>query len=230
MRELRVRFGEREVSGLLQPAAAGRRGTLVLGHGAGADMRHRNMAALAEAFAGVGLATFRFNFPFKEAGKSRVDSQAVATATIAAALASAQREADGPHLLGGHSYGGRMASHAVIEHGLAVAGLIFCSFPLHATGRPGTARADHLAAISAPMLFLCGSRDTMAQTPLLEDVVAGVGGTLQRLDTADHGYRVLKRSRQRTDDVFEEIAGHASAWLDALFGAPRDGLGGEEKR
>lgn len=230
MRELRIRFGEREVSGLLQPAGARHRGTLAFGHGAGADMRHRNMAALAEAFAGIGLATLRFNFPFKEAGKSRVDSQAVATATIAAALASARREADGPQLLGGHSYGGRMASHAVIEHGLDVAGLVFCSFPLHATGRPGTARADHLAAISAPMLFLCGSRDTMAQAPLLEDVVAGVGGTLRRLDTADHGYRVLKRSRQRAGDVFEEIAGHASAWLDAVFGAPGDGLGAEEKR
>lgn len=219
MRELRIRFGEREVGGLLLPAAAAHRGTLVLGHGAGAAMRHRNMAALAAAFAGVGLATLRFNFPFKEAGKSRVDGQAVATATIAAALASARREAEGPYLLGGHSFGGRMASHAVIEHGLTVAGLVFCSFPLHATGRPGTNRADHLADIAAPMLFLSGSRDTMAQSPLLEDVVAGVGGTLRRLDTADHGYRVLKRSRQRPDDVFEEIAGHASAWLDELFAA-----------
>lgn len=219
MRELRIRIAEREVGGLLQPAQAGHRGTLVFGHGAGADMRHRNMAALADALAAGGLATLRFNFPFKEAGKSRVDSQAVATATIAAALASARTEAEGPYLLGGHSFGGRMASHAVLEHGLEVAGLIFCSFPLHATGRPGTARADHLAGIGAPMLFLSGSRDTMAQAPLLEDVVAGVGATLRRLDTADHGYRVLKRSRQCADDVFEEIAGHASAWLDALFDA-----------
>ena len=215
-RELHIRFAEREVSALLRPAAGARRGTLTLGHGAGADMRHANMEALAEAFAGIGLATLRFNFPFKEAGKSRVDSQAVSTATIAAALARARQEAEGPYYLGGHSFGGRMASHAVLEHGLQVAGLVYCSFPLHATGRPGKARADHLDGIGAPMLFLCGSRDTMAQAPLLEEVVARVGGTLHRLDDADHGYKVRKRSRQRADGVFEEIAAAAAAWLDGL--------------
>lgn len=213
------RLAQGHVSAMLQPAAAGaHRGTLVFGHGAGADMRHRSMAALADAFGGIGLATLRFNFPFKEAGGSRVDSQAVSTGTIAAALRCAQDEAAGPYWLGGHSFGGRMASHAVVEHGLDAAGLLCCSFPLHAAGRPGTARADHLDAIAAPMLFLSGSRDAMAEAPLLEEVAARIGATVRRLDDADHGYKVRKRSRTRLDDVFEEIAAHAAAWLDA-FGA-----------
>ena len=113
-----------------------------------------------------------------------------------------------------------MASHAVAERRLAVAGLVFCSFPLHAAGRPDVARADHLDAIAAPMLFLSGSRDAMAAAPLLEEVVARIGATLHRLDDADHGYKTRKRSRTRSDDVFEEIAAHAAAWLDGL-GAPR---------
>ena len=143
-----------------------------------------------------------------------MDAQAVSTATVAAALHRAGQESEGPHLLGGHSFGGRMASHAVVEHGLDVAGLVFCSFPLHMPGKPASKRADHLDRIAAPMLFLSGSRDGMATSPLLEDVVRRVGGTLHRLETADHGYRVLKRTRSRTDDVFDEMAGHLAAWLE----------------
>ena len=217
-REFRIAFDGHEVSALLNVPAKEQRGLLVFGHGAGADMRHASMEAIAGAFAGIGLATLRFNFPFKEAGKSRVDSQAVSTATVAAALRRGQQESAGPHLLGGHSFGGRMASHAVVEHGLDVAGLVFCSFPLHGAGKPMTKRAEHLDGISAPMLFLSGSRDGMADAPLLEGVAERVGATLRRLDTADHGYKVLKRTRQRADTVFEEMAGHADAWLDSVLG------------
>ena len=217
MREQRIDLGNSAVSGLLQPAQGEHRGTLVFGHGAGADMRHRNLQAIADAFAAIGLATLRYNFPYKEAGKSRVDSQAVSTATVSAALAHAGSEAEGPFLLGGHSFGGRMASHAVVEHSLDVAGLIFCSFPLHAIGKPTTKRADHLDAIQAPMLFLSGSRDGMAKHELMEEVTTRISATLRWLDTADHGYKVLKRSRQRTDDVFEEMANHADEWLHATL-------------
>ena len=216
--ELRIAFGGQEVGALLRRPEGRERALLVFGHGAGADMRHASMDAIASAFAGIGLATLRFNFPFKEAGKSRVDSQAVSTATVAAALQRGQQESAGPHLLGGHSFGGRMASHAVVEHGLDVAGLVFCSFPLHGAGKPMTKRAEHLDGISAPMLFLSGSRDGMADAPLLEGVAERVGATLRRLDTADHGYKVLKRTRERADTVFEEMAGHADAWLDSVLG------------
>ena len=60
--------------------------TLVFGHGAGADMRHASMAGIAEAFAAAGISTLRFNFPFMEAGKSRVDSKPVSVATVGAAV------------------------------------------------------------------------------------------------------------------------------------------------
>ena len=213
MRELRVQVGDRGVSALLRPADGEHLATLTFGHGAGADMRHVSMAAIAEAFAGVGIATLRYNFPFKEDGRSRVDAQAVSTATVAAAFACAQAHADGPYLLGGHSFGGRMASHAVVDHGLEPAGLIFCSFPLHMPKKAATKRADHLDHVGAPMLFLSGTRDGMAQADLLNAVAARVGATVNWLDTADHGYKVLKRTRTRTDDVFEEMAGYASAWL-----------------
>ena len=219
MREYRIDLGESSVGARLMPACGTHRVTLTLGHGAGAGMTHASMQGIAQAFATVGIATLRYNFPFKEQGRSRVDAQAVSTATVARALESARTESPGPHLLGGHSYGGRMASHAVLDHGLDVAGLVYCSFPLHTPAKPGTKRAEHLDGIAAPMLFLSGTRDGMARPELLNDVAGRIGATVNWLDTADHGYKVLKRTRTRTDDVFDEMAHYARAWLDTVLPA-----------
>ncbi len=189
--------------------------TLVLAHGAGAGMAHRNMQALADAFGRQRVATLRFNFPFIEAGRKRVDSRTIATATIAAACAEASTRAALPLWLGGHSFGGRMASHAVIDEALQPRGLVFCSFPLHPAGKPSANRAAHLAEIRQPMLFLSGTRDALADGELLEEVVSGLpSAQLHWLETADHGYRVLKRSRRTAEDVFDEMARIARGFIE----------------
>jgi predicted alpha/beta-hydrolase family hydrolase len=189
---------------------------LVLAHGAGAGMAHASMQAIADAFERRGIATLRFDFPFIAAGRSRVDSPDVATQTIAAAFAAAAQRTRLPIWLGGHSFGGRMASHAVLDRALPAAGLIFCSFPLHMPGKPDVKRAAHLPRIAQPMLFLSGTRDALAERRLLEPLVASLQtATLHWLDTADHGYRVLKRQRLRTDSVFDEMAGAARGFVEA---------------
>jgi hypothetical protein len=189
---------------------------LVLAHGAGAGMTHASMEAIATAFGQRGIATLRFDFPYMAAGRNRVDSPAVATEAIATAFAAAAARTKLPVWLGGHSFGGRMASHAVVDRSVPAAGLIFCSFPLHLSGKPDTKRAQHLTAIRQPMLFLSGTRDELAEPKLLEPLVASLPhAMLHWLDTADHGYRVLKRSRARADSVFDEMAGVARAFIDA---------------
>jgi predicted alpha/beta-hydrolase family hydrolase len=189
---------------------------LVLAHGAGAGMRHRNMQAIADAFAARGIATLRFDFPFIEAGRKRVDPPAVAAERIAAAFRSARERTGLPLWLGGHSFGGRMAAHAVLTGEIAPAGLVFCSFPLHAAGKPGAERARHLAQIHLPMLFLSGTRDALATPALLEHVLQALPtARLHWLETADHGYRVLQRKRGDTVGVFDEMARAARAFVDA---------------
>jgi predicted alpha/beta-hydrolase family hydrolase len=189
---------------------------LVLAHGAGAGMHHASMQAIADAFERRGIATLRFDFPYMAAGRSRVDSPAVATQAIADAYAEAVARTKQPIWLGGHSFGGRMASHAVVDRNVPAAGLIFCSFPLHMPGKPDTKRAQHLSSIRQPMLFLSGTRDELAERELLEPLVRSLpNATLHWLDTADHGYRVLKRTRVRTDSVFDEMAEAARAFIDA---------------
>lgn len=173
------------------------------------------MQAIADAFERQGIATLRFNFPFIEAGKNRTDSQAVATATIADAFKEAQKRTKLPVWLGGHSFGGRMSSHAVLDQETKPAGLIFCSFPLHMPKKPDDKRAAHLTSIELPMLFLSGTRDELAERVLLARVVKKLPtAQLHWLETADHGYRVLKRTRTSTEDVFDEMARVAREFID----------------
>src|SRR5205814_4760617 len=182
---------------------------LVLGHGASTNMRHATLQTLAERLADVGLATFRYNFPYMEHGKGR-DSSAVCTATVRSAVAAARRTApDLPLLAGGHSFGGRMTSTAASESALdGVRGLVFFAFPLHQPGKPESKRAEHLSAVTVPMLFLSGTRDDLADTTLLQSVRKRIGkrATVHLLDTADHGFRTLKKSRKSEEDVFVEMA------------------------
>lgn len=193
---------------------------LVLGHGAGANMHHASMTSIATELARRGVAVLRFNFPFMEGPKRPVDSRPVSTATIAAAVTQARElKPNLPLLIGGHSFGGRMASHAILDRDLGhVRGLVFCSFPLHPAGQPATKRADHLDTISAPMLFLSGTRDALAEPELLQRVIARLGARAELvwLETADHSYKVLKRSRTRGDSVFEELADAAAAFVSRL--------------
>lgn len=203
-----------EVSALLvRPADAGH--LLVLGHGASTDMRHANLQTIAERMADVGIATFRYNFPYMEHGKGR-DSQAVCTATVRSAVAAAHEAApDLPILAGGHSFGGRMTSTAASESPLAgVSGLVFFAFPLHQPGKPETKRADHLGAVTVPLLFLSGTRDELADMDLLKPVCRKLGrrATLHPLETADHGFKTLKRSRTSEEDVFAEMARVVREW------------------
>ena len=207
-----------EVSALLfRPADATH--VLVLGHGASSNMRTPMLATIAENLAGQRIATFRYNFPYSEKGGGR-NSQATCTETIRSAVRAAGEAApDLPILAGGHSFSGRMTSTAQSESPIeGVRGLVFFSFPLHPAGEPATKRADHLANIDIPMLFLSGTRDALAELDLLEPVVKDLGkvATLHLLDTADHSFKILKRSRRSTEDVFAEMTGVLRDWAAAL--------------
>ena len=207
-----------EVSALLiRPKSATH--LLVLGHGASSNMRFTLMATISGSLAEQGIATFRYNFPYSEKGGGR-NSQTTCTETIRSAIKAAIEAApDLPVLAGGHSFSGRMTSTAASEAPIdGVKGLVFFSFPLHPVGEPATKRADHLSAVTVPMLFLSGTRDALAELDLLEPVVKNLGqrATLHLLDTADHSFKILKRTRQSNEDVFAEMARVLREWAGSL--------------
>ena len=162
-----------EVSALLvRPAGATH--LLVLGHGASTNMRHANLEAIATGLADAGIATFRYNFPYAEHGKGRRrpgglhgdgplghrrGTPGSGRPAGAGGGLFLQREDDFHRGVGGPARGR--------------ARLVFFSFPLHQPGKPETKRAEHLAAVTVPMLFLSGTRDELAAMDLLRPICSG---------------------------------------------------------
>jgi uncharacterized protein len=192
----------------------------VFAHGAGAGMRHPFMGDVALEFARRGIASLRWEFPYMAAGSRRPDPAPVLEATVRAVVDWAAATLPGLRLLaGGKSMGGRMTSRACAAEPLPrVEALLFTGFPLHAAGRPGTERADHLQQVQLPMLFLQGTRDALADPSLMRDVCNGLGSraTHHMLEGADHGFAVLKRSGRTRADVLAELADTAAAWIEQL--------------
>jgi predicted alpha/beta-hydrolase family hydrolase len=218
--ELRVAVGNgAEVSALLlRPPNA--QWVLVLGHGAGAGMRHPFMGALANELARVGVATFRYQFPYMEEQRRVPDPPLVLTATVAAAVRTAAEEAPGLVVLaGGKSMGGRMTSQAAAQNELlGVRGLVFFGFPLHPPKRPSTKRGDHLANVRVPMLFLQGTRDELADLKLLRPITERLGSlaTLKIFEGADHSFHVLKKSGTTDAEVLRGLAEKTVQWAQPI--------------
>ena len=181
----------------------------VMAHGAGAGMEHPFMSAVSQGLFERQIATFRYQFPFMEAGSKRPDRPALAHAAVRAAVTSASAAFPSkPIVAGGKSFGARMTSQAQAIAPLAgVKGLVFLGFPLHPPGKPSNERAAHLEGIDIPMLFLQGTRDDLAELERIQIVVATLGARaeLEVVDGADHSFHVLKRSGRTDDDVIVQL-------------------------
>ncbi len=187
---------------------------LALTHGAGGTFATPSLVAYAEAVAARGLQVVRFNLPYVEAGKKTPGPQARDEACWRD-VARALRPRAPRLLLGGRSYGGRMASHVVAD-GVACEGLVLLAYPLHPPGKPDRLRAAHLERIMAPMLFLQGTRDPFADPTLLARTLAQLpGASRHRLEGGDHGHKVSGRSGA---DVAAELADATVHWLDTQVG------------
>ena len=156
--------GDPPVRGVLHPAA-GPDG-LVLTHGAGGNMDGPLLVAVAEAFAARGVVVLRCNLPYRQARPGGPPSPSGAPRDregLRAALAVLRPRARGRLFLGGHSYGGRMASMLVAEDpSLLVSGLLLQSYPLHPPGKPKDLRTTHLPSVRVPTLFVHGTTDPFA--------------------------------------------------------------------
>ena len=204
------------ISGLLDvPASA--QACYVFAHGAGAGMHHSFIAAMASGLTERRIATLRFQFPYMEHGSKRPDAPKVAHAAVRAAVREAAKRLPAvPLFAGGKSYGGRMTSQAQAAEPLAdVRGIVFVGFPLHPAGKPTIERASHLADVKVPMLFLQGTRDTLADLDLIRDVTAKLGelATLHVVAGADHSFHVLASSGRTDPQVREELLDTMAGWM-----------------
>jgi predicted alpha/beta-hydrolase family hydrolase len=204
---------------LLSPNAP--RACFVFAHGAGAGMTHSFMETFASGLCERGIATLRYQFPYMEKRSKRPDAPAVAIATVRAAVTKAAEVFPGLGLVaGGKSFGGRMTSQAQAAAPLpGVRGLAFVGYPLHPAGKPSIDRAEHLAKVDLPMLFLQGTRDTLAEVTLIEPVVQRLGprAALHLVEGADHSFHVLARSGRNDREVMKEILDAFAKWADSVI-------------
>jgi uncharacterized protein len=202
---------------LMRPAPA--RACFVFAHGAGAGMMHSFMEAVADGLCERGVASLRYQFPYMEKASKRPDPPGIAHAAVRAAVAEAGRCCPGlPLVAGGKSFGGRMTSQAQAATPLAgVRGLAFLGFPLHPAGKPSSDRAGHLADVHVPMLFLQGTRDSLAEVTLLKPMVERLGplARLHLADGADHSFHVLARSGRNDGEVLGDILDTFAGWIGA---------------
>ena len=187
-------------------------------------MNHPFMATVAADLALRGIATLRYQFPYMERGTKRPDPPQLAQATVRAAVAAALKALPKlPLIAGGKSFGGRMTSQAQAKASLpGVRGLAFLGFPLHPAGKPSQDRAKHLFDVKIPMLFLQGTRDTLAMLDQLKPLCQTLGGraTLKLFQDADHSFHVPALTGRKDVQVRGEVLDALVAWIDATITAP----------
>jgi len=191
----------------------------VLAHGAGAGMRHPFLDALADALANERVATLRYEFPYMEQGKRRIDPAPALHARVREAVEAAAKERL-PLFAGGKSMGGRMTSEAqALQRLPEVRGLAFVGFPLHPANKPDTSRAAHLRDVRVPMLFLQGTRDDLADLALLRPILEDLrDAALHVVEGADHSFHVPKRSGRTDAEVIAELARTFAQWAQRTIG------------
>ena len=208
------------VSGLLQNPRQ-TRACYVLAHGAGAGMDHPFMAAVAAELARRGIASLRFQFPYMERGAKRPDLPQLAQATVRAAVgATSDLLPEHPLIAGGKSFSGRMTSQAQAKAPLqGVRGLAFLGFPLHPAGRPSQDRAAHLFDVQIPMLFLQGTRDTLASLDQIEPLCKKLGNraTLKLFADADHSFHIPARTGRKDAQVLGDMIDPFVTWFDDVI-------------
>jgi len=187
--------------------------TVVLAHGAGAGKDHPWMKRVAQAFESAGMRVVTFNFPYMDARRHVPDKPAVLEAHFATVWRDAGAKATGPMFAAGKSMGGRIASQVAAKGDLtpAPAGLVFFGYPLHPPGKPQQLRDAHLPDITAPMLFLQGSRDPFGSPDEMRALVDRLpGATLSITDRGDHS---LVTSRRPDDRGVDDAVGIAVKWM-----------------
>jgi predicted alpha/beta-hydrolase family hydrolase len=180
---------------------------IILAHGAGQGIDSPFMKFFHDALPRRGFLSVQFNFEYMQQGRRIPDPQPKMQALYRQVLEEVA-EAHRPKqiFIGGKSMGGRVASY-IAGGTKGVGGLVFLGYPLHPPGKQDQLRDEHLYGIDLPMLFLSGTKDTLAERTLLEKVVQRLGkrATLVWTERGDHSLKVGKTGTATLEAAADEI-------------------------
>ncbi len=197
----------------------------LLAHGAGGDRNTVGLKALARGLAEAGYLVVRPDLPYRAAGRRSPPpaERSVAGFVQMAASARLQLGEDVPWVVGGRSYGGRVASMALVD-GLQAAGLLLCSYPLHRPGDPSQPRVAHWPRIKVPSLFLEGTNDPFCDLEVFRRHLVELGAepTVHVVEGGDHSLKVGKLNspdgKARSEvSVVASLVPVIDDWVRTLF-------------
>jgi hypothetical protein len=200
----------------------GARAVLLLGHGSGSPIHHPVSVATSNAIAELGIATFRYNYPYSERGlgHGNIDPLPVLLDTLKSALETVKQEApDLPIFVGGRSMSSQIMSYAATEGMLLEAlGLILFVYPLK-WHKLFDDPAAHLNRINRPVLFIQGDQDDLTNLADLQPVIDSMGerAMLHVIEGSGHWFRPSGGSSRPTESMMAEVADTTVGWIDRIL-------------
>jgi predicted alpha/beta-hydrolase family hydrolase len=162
-----------------------------------------------------------FDYEYMREGRKRPDPLPKLIAVHREALVKAREKLRRARtFLIGKSMGGRVGCHVSLEE--KVDGLICLGYPLCAMGDRSKLRDEVLRALTTPILFVQGMRDSLCPLDILERVRAEMKAPnfLHTVEGGDHSLRVPKRQLQGTrktqEDIDQEILKTIGKFVDQL--------------
>jgi predicted alpha/beta-hydrolase family hydrolase len=186
----------------------------VIAHGAGAGQKSAWMQRVARGMQSRSISAATFDFPYMATGRKVPDRAPVLEACWDGAVDAAGDAFPGlPLFIGGKSMGGRMASHLAARPGAAIAGLILLGYPLHPPGRPDQRRDAHLPRITAPSLFVQGSRDAFGTADEIRSLLPTIpGASLHEVTDGDHSFKVPGGAAAQ-QAILDEVMDRVASWI-----------------
>ncbi len=210
------------ITAIAYPAARDRIGrSLLLAHGAGANQTSDFIVRFATGLAARGVDTITFNFLYTEQRKRLPDRNDKLEACYRGIIAAWHEGAfgstisNGRLVIGGKSMGGRIASQVAASDAQDIAGLVLLGYPLHPPGKPEKLRTRHLGSITAPMLFVQGSRDSFGTPEELRPFIDELSAPAELcvVEGGDHSFKVPKRAALLQEQVYDAVLDHIVRWV-----------------
>lgn len=183
------------VSGVLHRAANSACG-LVLTHSAGSNCNSPLLVALADALCGAGITVLRCDLPFRQTrphgppmGSAEKDQLG-----LQRAVQVLRQQIHSRVFLGGHSYGGRMATMLCARETSAVDGLLLLSYPLHPPRKPDQLRTMHFPKLHTRALFVQGTRDPFGSIEEMNSALTLIPVETKLLPIQSAGHELMKKS------------------------------------
>jgi Predicted hydrolase of the alpha/beta-hydrolase fold len=172
--------------------------------GAGAPSSHPWMQRWKRNLEPIGPVTV-FDYVYMREGRRRPDPLPRLIATHRNELAKMRSQIPGPAILIGKSMGGRVGCHLSLQE--KVAGIVCLGYPLCGGGDPTKLRDQVLRELTAPVLFVQGTRDPLCPLDLLEQIRRQMSApnVLHVVEGGDHSLRVPKRQEQAEGRTQQQI-------------------------